>query len=192
MAVNFPSNPSLNQPYTYGDRSWTWSGTYWKATSQTNFGSISVTTDISLNGTLTVNGYTGSAGQILSSTGTGLQWINNTGGTGGGGGASNVPIKTFNIIGDFGILIGTARFYPPTQDTIKSVTLTIGKILQNDLMVGLYRNNQFLEFFTIPTGNTYAKYTGLNYIIQTNESFTVNVVAGGGTNFAMSLFNINL
>lgn len=112
--------------------------------------------------------------------------------TGGGGGGSNVPLKTFNILGEFGTLIGTARFYPATQDTIQSVLLAVGNILQGDLTVGLYRNNQFLQFFTISAGTTYAKYTGLNYIIQTNESYTVNVVSGSGTNFSMGLFNINL
>ena len=59
-------------------------------------------------------------------------------------------------------------------------------------MVGLYRNNQFLQFFTITAGTNYAKYSDLNYIIQTDESYTVNVVAGNATNLSMALFNINL
>lgn len=29
MAINFPDNPTVNQIYTYNDRSWTWSGTVW-------------------------------------------------------------------------------------------------------------------------------------------------------------------
>lgn len=190
MSVNFPADPTTNQTYTYGDRSWIWTGSYWKSRSLGNFGSITVSGDANLNGALVINGDPGTSGQVLVSTGTGLQWA--AGGTGGGGGASNVPIKTFNILGDFGTLIGTARFYPPTEDTIKSITLTVGNILQSDLIVGLYRNNEFLQFFTISSGTTYAKYTGLNYIIQVNESYTVNVVAGNGTNLAMALFNIDL
>ena len=43
MAINFPSNPSLNQVYTFDNRSWKWNGEYWQ--------SITVTT-----------GYTGSQG----------------------------------------------------------------------------------------------------------------------------------
>jgi hypothetical protein len=197
MSVNFPANPTPNQVYTNGGRSWTWTGIYWRSTSLATFGSITVggnltvTGNASISGTLADStGYTGSAGQVLTSTGSGLQWAN--GGTGGVGGASNVPIKTFNILGDFGLLTGTARFYPATQDTIKSVLLAVGVIQQVDLMVALYRNNQFLQFFSITAGTTYAKYTGLNYIIQTNESYTVNVVAGNGTNFSMGFFNINL
>lgn len=29
MAINFPDNPTVNQIYTYNDRSWTWSGSVW-------------------------------------------------------------------------------------------------------------------------------------------------------------------
>jgi hypothetical protein len=102
------------------------------------------------------------------------------------------PLKTFNILGDFGLLTGTARFYPVAQDTIKSIIMSVANIVQQDLMVGLYRNNQFLQFFTISAGSSYNKYTNLNYIIQTNESYTVNVMAGSATNLSMSFFNINL
>ena len=105
---------------------------------------------------------------------------------------SSSPIKTFNILGDFGLLTGTARFYPVAQDTIKSIIMSVANIVQQDLMVGLYRNNQFLQFFTISAGSSYNKYTNLNYIIQTNESYTVNVMAGNATNLSMALFNINL
>ena len=105
---------------------------------------------------------------------------------------SSAPIKTFNILGDFGLLTGTARFYPVQQDTIKSVIMSVANIVQQDLMVGLYRNNQFLQFFTVSAGTNYAKYSNLNYIIQAGESYTVSVVAGNATNLSMALFNINL
>lgn len=37
MAVNFPQNPQVGELYTYGDRSWTWNGVFWKGTT-TNVG----------------------------------------------------------------------------------------------------------------------------------------------------------
>ena len=104
----------------------------------------------------------------------------------------SAPIKTFNILGDFGLLTGTARFYPVQQDTIKSIIMSVANYVPQDLMVGLYRNNQFLQFFTITAGKNYTKYSNLNYIIQTDESYTVSVVAGNATNLSMALFNINL
>ena len=35
MAINFPTTPSVNQVYTYGSRTWTWTGYGWQATSTT-------------------------------------------------------------------------------------------------------------------------------------------------------------
>ena len=35
MAINFPNNPSLNQTYSAGDRTWFWNGTYWQQQSTT-------------------------------------------------------------------------------------------------------------------------------------------------------------
>ena len=46
MSINFPSPPTLNQVYTNGNRTWTWNGRYWKATS-------------------TTVGYTGSVGAVV-------------------------------------------------------------------------------------------------------------------------------
>lgn len=112
--------------------------------------------------------------------------------TGGGGGSSTAPIKTFNILGDFGQLTGTARFYPAATDTIRSVILSVSKNVQQDLTVGLYRNNEFLQFFTISAGQNYATYSSLEYGVQQNESYTVNVVGGYGSNLSMALYNINL
>lgn len=105
---------------------------------------------------------------------------------------STAPIKTFNILGDFGQLTGTARFYPVQTDYIRSVILSVSASVQQDLIVGLYRNNQFLQFFTISAGQNYATYSNLNYMIQQNDSYTVNVVAGYGSNLSMALYNINL
>ena len=112
--------------------------------------------------------------------------------TGGGGGTSNVPIKTFNIIGDFGTLPGVARFTPPIQDVIRSVVLTVGFPIYQDLMVGLYRNGEFVSFFTVRAGQFTATYTNLAYTILPSEFYTVSVVAGSATNFSMALYNIDL
>jgi hypothetical protein len=35
MAIQFPSNPSPGQSYTYGSRTWTWTGYGWQATTTT-------------------------------------------------------------------------------------------------------------------------------------------------------------
>jgi len=35
MDVNFPNNPQINDVFTKGDRSWRWTGVYWRAFSTT-------------------------------------------------------------------------------------------------------------------------------------------------------------
>jgi hypothetical protein len=36
MALNFPTSPTLNQVYTYGDKSWAWDGTSWLSINTTS------------------------------------------------------------------------------------------------------------------------------------------------------------
>lgn len=60
MALNFPSNPVLNQQYRYGVRTWVWNGTAWQLLVNPAFGygSTSVNGDLVVSGSLTVNGTT--------------------------------------------------------------------------------------------------------------------------------------
>jgi len=88
-------------------------------------------------------------------------------------------------------LIGKSVFVPVASNVVRSVQLTNSRAVGSDLMVGLYRNNELLNFFTIPAGNYTYTYSGLNYTINTNDYVTVNVVAGSGENFSMGLFNID-
>jgi hypothetical protein len=108
-------------------------------------------------------------------------------------GESSAPIKTFNIIGEFSApLLGKAIFVPAQSDIIRSVILTNSSIVASDLMVGLYRNNELLNFFTIPSGYFTYTYSNLNFVLNTNDYITVNVVAGSGSIFSMSLYNFNI
>lgn len=117
--------------------------------------------------------------------------ITATGG-GGEGGFTGSPIKTFNVLGDFGQLTGTARFYPVVSDTIRTVILSTAKPVTENLLVGLYRNNEFVQYFNISPGLNYASFTNLTIPIQPNESYTVNIVTGYGSNLSMALFNIDV
>jgi hypothetical protein len=151
MSINFPSTPTLNQVYTSGDRTWTWNGRYWKATS-------------------TTIGYTGSAGAVVASisstppstpslgdvwidSATGIQyfyvndgnssqWIEfsnpGTGAVGGGGatGGDNDQI-----------------FYENGQTVTASYTIPVGK---NALTAGP---------ITINTGTTVTISTGSRWVI---------------------------
>lgn len=105
--------------------------------------------------------------------------------------SNTAPIKTFNILNEFSApLIGTAVFAPNSTDVIRSVQLTNGRAVGSDLMVGLYRNQVLLSFFTLPSGYVTYAYQNLNFLINNNDYLTVNVVQGRGINFSLALFNI--
>ena len=151
-------------------------------------------TSVSLGGSVSTRelpSQPGNAGKYLYTNGSTATWEVITGG--GGGGASTTILKTFNILNEFTApLLGTAVFVPYQPDIIRSVQLTNGQPVAGDLMVGLYRNTDLLNFFTIPSGNYSASYSGLGYVVNTNDYFTVSVVAGSGINFSMALLNINI
>lgn len=106
-------------------------------------------------------------------------------------GTQSLLIKTFNILNEFTApLIGNSIYIPESSTTIRSVQLTNGRgPVTVDLMVGLYRNNDLLNFFTIPAGNITKKYADLEYFITPGDYITVNIVSGCGQNFSMALFN---
>lgn len=113
-------------------------------------------------------------------------------GTGGGGASpSQVIIKTYNILNEFSApIIGGAVFVPPVSSVLRSVQLTNGTITLNELIVGLYRNGDLLSFFTLPVGKITTTITNLNHTLSPNDYITVNVVAGQGKNFTLSLISI--
>jgi hypothetical protein len=153
---------------------------------------------ISLGGSINIStsaaslpSQTGNAGKYLYTNGSTATWEVIVGG--GSGSATSTILKTFNILNEFTApLLGTAVFSPYQPDIIRSVQLTNSQRVSGDLMVGLYRNADLLNFFTIPSGNYSASYSGLGYVVNTNDYFTVSVVAGSGINFSMILFNINI
>jgi hypothetical protein len=104
---------------------------------------------------------------------------------------NNVPpviIKTFNILGEFHApLLGSAIFVPVATSLITSVQLTVGNMTTSQIMVGLYKSGDLVQFFQIDAPNITAMYTGLQIGINTNDRLTVSVVAGAGTNFSLTL-----
>ena len=99
-----------------------------------------------------------------------------------------IPLKTFNIIGDFGVLTGVARYIPIAQDTIRSIIVTV-VVAYQDVILGLYRNGEFVSFYTVPAGQQSAVFKNLNITILPSEFYTINVVAGAGTTCSVALFN---
>jgi hypothetical protein len=83
MAISFPASPTLNQVYTYGNRSWKWTGTAW----------VSQSVSTAPTGPTGPTGATGSASTVPGPQGpTGA--TGSTGATGATGAASTVAGPT--------------------------------------------------------------------------------------------------
>ena len=68
MAINFPSNPSPSEVYTFGTRSWQWTGTAWIQTS-TTLGPTGPTGPTGSQGPTGPTGATGPKGEPSTVTG---------------------------------------------------------------------------------------------------------------------------
>lgn len=144
------------------------------------FGDITANGNISVSGTSTL---TGNVSALANFSITGNLTVN-------GSTYANSPIKTYNLLGDFSApVIGTTTFVPIANQFIKTVLLTNGTVVGSDLVVGLYKNNQLINFFTLPAGNFTKTISNLNYYITTADYITVRIVSGSGRNFTMQLFN---
>ena len=104
--------------------------------------------------------------------------------------ASANLIKTFNILNNFQApLIGSSIFVPSYTDFVRGIVMVNAGAVGTDLTVGLYRNGELLNFFTLTAGNFKAVFSGFEYQITPSDYITVSVVAGQGLNFNLALLN---
>lgn len=145
------------------------------------------TANVSANTFSTVKGIRfAEEGFTVDDLGGGVIKINNIGGSGISGGV----IKTYNIVNEFSApYFGSAVFVPTGATVIRTVQLTNGGLALTDIMLGLYRNNELLSFFTLGAGKISSTIGNLNYSINSNDYITVNVVSGSGKNFTMTLLS---
>ena len=105
---------------------------------------------------------------------------------------SVTPIKTFNILGPFWAPVaGTSSFFVMDQTVLRSVQMTNGNVVNQDLMAGLYRNGQLLGFYTLPGGSQSISINTGDIILFANDNLTVSIVSGNGNNLSFMLLNIS-
>jgi hypothetical protein len=125
--MNFPANPTLNQTYTYGTRTWKWDGTTWNlqrgAAALATVASTGSFTDL-VNKPTTLSGYgitdgsslpaqTNQSGKFLTTNGTAASWATIV--------TSPTPAavsdQTNTSTGAFGLPVGTTAQRPATPYT---------------------------------------------------------------------------
>jgi len=138
MALSFPINPTLGQTYTFGNKTWVWTGSAWKiqdvgaingitigntTPAAGTFSDLTVTTTTDLGNVANITILGGTSGQVLSTDGTGnLSWSD---GGAGPGGATTVAVD--NFVGDGETATFTLTVTPQSKDWI---TVNINGVLQ--------------------------------------------------------------
>ena len=172
MALDFPTNPSVNQIYTYGGRSWQWNGTAWDVYSPAGgltqyvsllnglCGSINLSAGTSISvtpsgNTLTI-AYTGGGGGGSGATGaTGA-----TGPTGATGATGAIPtnyVISFN--GITGSVTGVASFNGLTGtvtgvSTVNGATGTITNVAKTNITNSFSAGQNFTDPALTPSFNS--------------------------------------
>ena len=99
-------------------------------------------------------------------------------------------IKTFNLLNEFtGPIVGTAIYVPFNTATITTIQLTVGQPQVMDLLIGLYKNQTLLSYFTIAAGQFTNTYSNVSYEITPLDYLTVNVITGTGLNLSVALIH---
>ena len=129
------------------------------------------------------NGGLGSAGQVLTSTGTGnVYWSTVS------GGGNTVTTKTFSIIGPFiGPVAGTARYYPINSIVIGKIQTSLNEPAATDIVINVNKNGSLLQSVNLYSSNTKSLTSGLNHSITPDDYITVDIYSGYGNNINVTL-----
>lgn len=122
MALDFPTNPALNEIYTYGGRSWQWNGTAWDVYNAASGLTQYVSKLNGLCGSINI-----AAGTSISVTPSGnTLTIAYTGG--GGGGGPTMYVESFNgLTGAVtGVTTGTANTFVALQSFTSGISASGG------------------------------------------------------------------
>jgi hypothetical protein len=187
MTIDFPNAPQLNDVYTYGDRQWTWNGSYWQSSgfvigytgSQGLAGSGII--DANIVGDDLVFTYDDSTQQNVGRV------VGYTGSAGTGGGGGGVP-RFLSLIqeGNLRVLNGISRWYAPASVTITKIIARVDEaptgnnllLRVNKVSAGVTTSvNITITETTIKTENN-----SPNLTLAADDYLTVDVTQIGGTN----------
>jgi hypothetical protein len=179
-------------------------GTNGITTTSDNSGNITFTNNVNSFSSFIVTGYddvvaatpnqsiefiAGNGIELFPSPTTNSITISSNGGTGSAG--TEGIIKTFNLLGEFWAPVaGTSSYFVNAPTVLRSVVLTNGGVVRQDLMIGLYRNGSLVGFYTLPSGYQYVAINTETTTLYANDNLTVSVVAGSGLNFSLALSTI--
>lgn len=103
------------------------------------------------------------------------------GGPQGPQGPAALLSKTYTIVGPLQVLVGTTRFYPPANVTLKSAYFTVGDspVGSNASIRVIKNNTTTLNTINIIVGNYISTNTVMSATLKTNEFLTVSTLSTG-------------
>jgi hypothetical protein len=192
MAIDFPNAPQTNDTYTFGDRQWTWNGSYWQSSGFTlgYTGSQGYTGSAGASGasvftalTDTPAEYTSQAGKIVlvNATEDGLEF-------GDAPTSGSTAPRFLSLIqeGNLRVLNGISRWYAPASVTITKIIARVDEaptgnnllLRVNKVSAGVTTSvNITITATTIKTENN-----SPNLTLAADDYLTVDVTQIGGTN----------
>lgn len=195
MTIDFPNAPQTNDSYTFGDRQWTWNGSYWQSSSFTlgYTGSQGYTGSAGADGasgasvftalTDTPADYTSQAGKIVlvNTAEDGLEF-----GDAPTTGSSAPRFLSLIQEGNLRVLDGISRWYAPASVTITKIIARVDEApTGNNLLLrinkvsasGTTSINIAITASTFKTENN-----APNLTLAADNYLTVDVTQIGGTN----------
>jgi len=187
-SINFPSNPTLNQTYSFADRSWIWNGRAWRTINTF----VGFTGSQGIPGEFAALGYTGSRGFV------GSQGAGFTGSRGGIGftGSQGIPGEAANIgytgsgspahvnlyqSGPLEITSGATRWYAPYDLSISNIITRVVTPANNDIIIGIKVNDQPQFTITIPENSNEAPIYDTPLTLNFGDFLTVSVNQTGSS-----------
>jgi hypothetical protein len=195
MTLNFPNSPTLDQTYSYGERTWVWNGSYWQSSSFTlgYTGSQGYTGSAGADGasgasvftalTDTPANYTSQAGKIVlvNAAEDGLEF-----GDAPATGSSAPRFLSLIQEGNLRVLDGISRWYAPASVTITKIIARVDEAPTGNNL--LLRINKVSASSTTSiniaiTASTFKTENNTpNLALAADDYLTVDVTQIGGTN----------
>ena len=174
MPINFPNSPATNEIYSYDNKSWIWSGSYWSS-----LGSISFIVGVTGATGATGAGIQGNTGATGSQGSQGIQGITGATGVTGSQGITGATGAT-GVTGSQGIT-GATGATGLVGDYVSSVTGTTGEIEVSGstgaVIIGLPNNLIITGSLTI--GGITLSASGGNLILHSDIEVLGNINSTG-------------
>lgn len=173
-SINFPNNPSLNDVYSFADRSWSWNGRSWKSISTF----VGFTGSQGIPGEFAALGFTGSVG-FTGSRGAGFTGsrgnIGFTGSQGPSGESSAIGFTGSSAPGHVnlyqsGALVitdGVTRWYAPYNLAVTAIIPRVVIAANEAIELDIRKNDESFIELTIPAN----EFNGAPYTTEFNLLF---------------------